>query len=130
MAPVARNVAAIHLGRRLHSASRNPPGWRGRKRPWRLRAHVIPIRSCSRRGLPSRPCRQVRGGLLPHLFTLTLRRDIRALRRECLAQGGMFSVPLSFGSPRPGVTRRTALRSSDFPPLDSALRASLGAGPW
>src|SRR5205085_12624854 len=33
-----------------------------------------------------------------------------------LAQGGMFSVPLSFGLPRPGVTRRTALRSSDFPP--------------
>ena len=30
--------------------------------------------------------------------------------------GGMFSVPLSFGLPRPGVTRRTALRSSDFPP--------------
>ena len=37
--------------------------------------------------------------------------------RPCgLAQGGMFSVPLSVGSPRPGVTRRTALRSSDFPP--------------
>src|SRR5918995_5471741 len=31
--------------------------------------------------------------------------------------GGMFSVPLSFGLPRPGITRRTALRSSDFPPL-------------
>src|SRR4029077_15672318 len=30
--------------------------------------------------------------------------------------GGMFSVPLSFELPRPGVTRRTALRSSDFPP--------------
>jgi hypothetical protein len=29
--------------------------------------------------------------------------------------GGMFSVPLSFELPRPGVTRRTALRSSDFP---------------
>src|SRR5690242_474725 len=28
----------------------------------------------------------------------------------------MFSVPLSFGLPRPGITRRTALRSSDFPP--------------
>src|SRR5438045_9783836 len=27
----------------------------------------------------------------------------------------LFSVPLSFGLPRPGVTRRTALRSSDFP---------------
>jgi hypothetical protein len=29
--------------------------------------------------------------------------------------GGIFSVPLSFELPRPGVTRRTALRSSDFP---------------
>jgi len=42
----------------------------------------------------------------------------------------MFSVPLSFELPRPGVTRRTALRSSDFPPLGSALRASLGAVVW
>ena len=32
-----------------------------------------------------------------------------------LAQGGIFSVPLSVGLPRPGVTRRTALWSSDFP---------------
>jgi hypothetical protein len=32
------------------------------------------------------------------------------------AGGGIFSVPLSFESPRPGVTRRTALWSSDFPP--------------
>lgn len=31
----------------------------------------IPIRSCSRRGLPCHPCRQGRGGLLPHPFTLT-----------------------------------------------------------
>jgi hypothetical protein len=30
--------------------------------------------------------------------------------------GGIFSVPLSFRSPRPGITRRTALWSSDFPP--------------
>src|SRR5262245_9434175 len=35
----------------------------------------------------------------------------------------MFSVPLSVKLPCPGVTRRTALRSSDFP-LASALRAS------
>jgi hypothetical protein len=34
---------------------------------------------------------------------------------------GIFSVPLSFELPRPGITRRTALRSSDFPPSDSAL---------
>ena len=38
-------------------------------------------------------------------------------------RGGMFSVPLSFRLPCPGVTRRTALRSSDFP-LAFALRAS------
>src|SRR5215203_3700424 len=46
------------------------------------------------------------------------------LRRHSLGQarvtgpthpGGIFSVPLSFELPRPGVTRRTALRSSDFP---------------
>ena len=30
----------------------------------------VPIRSCSRRGLPCRPCYQARGGLLPHPFTL------------------------------------------------------------
>lgn len=30
----------------------------------------VPIRSCSRRGLPCRSCYQARGGLLPHPFTL------------------------------------------------------------
>jgi hypothetical protein len=35
--------------------------------------------------------------------------------------GGIFSVPLSVGSPRPGITRRTALWSSDFP-LPRAFR--------
>jgi len=37
--------------------------------------------------------------------------------------GCVFSVPLSVRLPCPGVTRRTALRSSDFPPA-FALRAS------
>src|SRR5215471_14306561 len=44
------------------------------------------------------------GGLLPHHFTLTG------------AAGGVFSVALSFGSPRLGVTQRPALWSPDFPP--------------
>ena len=35
--------------------------------------------------------------------------------------GGIFSVPLSFELPRPGITRRTAQRSSDFPPPTFAL---------
>jgi hypothetical protein len=40
----------------------------------RCRGHRIPIRSCSRRGLPCRLPYGWRGGLLPHRFTLTLRR--------------------------------------------------------
>jgi len=71
MAPANRNVAAIHLGRHLHAASRNPPGWLARKQADGLPRRIIPIRSCSRWGLPCRPCCQARGGLLPHPFTLT-----------------------------------------------------------
>jgi hypothetical protein len=41
--------------------------------------------------------------------------------------GGMFSVPLSVGLPRPGITRCTALRSSDFP-LPRALRLAVARG--
>jgi len=33
--------------------------------------HAVPIRFCSRWGLPCRSCYQQRGGLLPHPFTLT-----------------------------------------------------------
>ena len=79
----------------------------------------FPIWSCSMRGLACHVCYQPRGALLPHLFTLTLRLAFGALRRRALAQGGMFSVPLSVGSPRPGVTRRIALWSSDFPLLSA-----------
>ena len=85
------------------------PGGFGRAVLWRL-----PIWSCSVRGLACRPPCGGRGALLPHLFTLTARQ----------ARGGMFSVPLSFRSPRPGVTRRTALRSSDFPPRPIAAEAA------
>ena len=65
-----------------------------------------PIWPCSRRGLPCHGCCQPCGALLPHHFTLTS----RAMRG-----GGMFSVALSVGSHRPGVTWRPALRSPDFP---------------
>src|SRR5689334_619594 len=90
----------------------------------------LPIWPCSVRGFACHPSHDRRGALLPHLFTLTLRLVLSTLARaEGLAQGGMFSVPLSFELPRPGVTRRTALRSSDFPPFDSPLRGSLRATP-
>ena len=57
-------------------------------------ARVIPIRSCSRWGLPCRPRYRARGGLLHHLFTLTPAH-----------RGGSISVALSLRSPSPGVTR-------------------------
>ena len=59
------------------------------------RFRAVPIRSCSRWGLPCRRRYRQRGALLPHLFTLTA-----ALRR-----GGMFSVALSLGSHPPDVIR-------------------------
>ena len=55
---------------------------------------IAPIRSCSRWGLPCRPCRQGRGALLPPRFTLA-----------GADAGGLFSVALSLGLPPPGVTR-------------------------
>lgn len=64
------HVAAIRLGRPLPDASRNQPGRLVRKRLELSRARAAPIRSCSRWGLPCRPRCRVRGGLLPHLFTL------------------------------------------------------------
>ena len=97
-----RRVTAIPLGRRLRDASRDLPG-----RPIadtirlrRLRAkRAVPIRSCSRRGLPCRPRCRERGALLPHPFTLA-RLALRA------SAGGLLSVALSLGSPPAGVTRR------------------------
>ena len=76
-----------------------------------------PIRHCSRWGLPCRSGCPSRGGLLPHRFTLS--------------RGGprvvWFSVALSLGLPRPGVTRHRALWSPDFPrtlpaPCGAAVR--------
>jgi hypothetical protein len=76
------------------------PGPLGRWRPWRAvsvsrpERREAPIWHCSGWGLPCRPCRQVRGGLLPHRFTFTP-----------ADRGSLFSVALSLGLPPPGVTR-------------------------
>ena len=65
--PISRVLswAAIPLGSPLPASSSNQPGSDA--------SHAIcpPIRPCSRWGLPCRPCHHVRGGLLPHRFTLT-----------------------------------------------------------
>ena len=60
-----------------------------------------PIRHCSGWGLPCRPGCPVRGGLLPHRFTLTMANH-----------GRLFSVALSLGLPPPGVTRHRAFMES------------------
>ena len=76
----------------------------------------VPIRSCSRRGLPCRPRRRVRGGLVPHPFTLAGRREGR-LRRFAfcgaipgVAPGGCYPSPFHRGArtflPRPGGRER------------------------
>src|SRR5437764_9829906 len=107
---------------------------------------IIPLAPPSLAGSSNRPGSIGRAVLPPYLVLLRAgfclppmlppaRCALTAPFHHCLQQrpaeagryqvGCVFSVPLSFELPRPGVTRRTALRSSDFPPFDSALRASL-----
>jgi hypothetical protein len=119
----------IHLGRPLPDASRNPPGQRRENPPdpWLPKAdafggkcpdRAVPIRFCSRRGLPCRPRCRGRGALLPHPFTLTGRhRHINVGARA----GGLLSVALSLGSPPPAVSRR---RVSVEPGLSSPAQVS------
>jgi hypothetical protein len=95
---------------------------------------VTPIWSCSRWGLPCRPCCQVRGALLPHPFTLTHPRT-----------GGLLSVALSLGSPPAAVSRhRISMEPGLSSPEGAATRSTgvahmgarwparqaLGAGSW
>jgi len=69
------------------------------------RATSAPLFGLAPKGVyRARPVTRIGGGLLPHLFTLT-----------CPKAGGLFSVALSVGSPRLGVTQPSALWSPDFP---------------
>ncbi len=91
-----RGETAIHLRLRLPAGSSCQPEPRGQDSPY-----AVPIWHCSRWGLPCRSGCPSRGGLLPHRFTLGP--EIRA---------GLFSVALSLGLPRPGVTRHRCLVES------------------
>jgi hypothetical protein len=90
-------------------------------------ACAVPIRSCSRWGLPCHlRCRR-RGALLPHLFTLAAPSLILPRKRGRAGWGsGSFSVALSLGSPPPDVIRH---RMSMEPGLSSpaAFRRLAGA---
>ena len=117
-------ATTIPLGRPLPAASSNQPGRRpggagpeSRATPKR-RTRVVPIRSCSRWGLPCRPRCRRRGALLPHPFTLTRARD---------AAGGLLSVALSLRSPPPDVIRH---RFSVEPGLSSASERGGRPADW
>ncbi len=98
--PCGDNVAAILLGRRLPAASRNQPGWQA-ETALKVALRAIPIRFCSRWGLPCRPCCQARGGLLPHPFTLTPPANRPASIRGRFAGGAVcFLWHFPWGRPR------------------------------
>ncbi len=82
---------------------------------------TVPIHPCSEWGLPSR-----------HV-TVTLVRFYRTvsafLLREC-RRGVFFSVALSVASPRPAVSRHSALWSPDFPHAVADTRPSSPLHQW
>jgi len=104
-------VTAIPLGHRLRVASSNLPGRRAWHRPAvlslmeRTRRVAVPIRSCSRCGLPCRLRCRTRGALLPHLFTLAASED-EAVR-------SLWHYP--WGHPRRMLSGTVCRWSPDFP---------------
>ena len=112
----------IYLGHRLPDTSCSQPERAVRARALRPigeAGHLsVPIRPCTGWGLPCQLRHRSRGGLLPHRFTL-------ARYERCSSAGGLFSVALSVGLPRLGVTQHPALWCSDFPHPS----ANLGARP-
>ena len=99
--PVARNGAAVmYLPRRLPAGSSDLPG----DSPGGVFASLFGLAPCGVYRAPDLTARAVRSYRTFSPLPLRERR------------GGLFSVALSFRSPGLGVTQRTALRSSDFPP--------------
>ena len=102
-------VTAIPLGRRLPGASSNLPGrpdldTTPKPRACARRLRAVPIRSCSRWGLPCRRRCRRRGALLPHRFTLTAaqrnapRRSVLCGTFPGLAPAGRYPAPLVHGA--------------------------------
>src|SRR2546425_7049070 len=88
---------------------------------------------CSDRGLPCRACCQARGGLLPHLFTLTLWRKGRSVfcgpfRRLAAPRRYLAVCPTELGlsSTRPS-SRRTATIAPYRLPRGKVLTGRAGA---
>ena len=86
--------------------------------PWTAR---VPIRCCSGWGLACRPCRHVRGELLPHLFTLAVGTGEPAPLGRC-AFCSTFRRLGPCGLLRLAVSQHRALRSPDLPPATTPAR--------
>ena len=137
-------VAIIYLGRRSPVGSSTLPAASDRITMESIRETgrlSLLIWACWRWGLPCHDRHRPRGALLPHHFTLTggnvensgtecgrcnqasaiqrIKRSRRIRSRRRFHLGGVFSVALSLGSRRVGVTNHRALPSPDFPPADS-----------
>ena len=106
MAPAKPERGSHSSGTTLARRLVQPTRMTGPETGWGACApRVIPIRSCSRWGLPCRRCRQRRGGLLPHPFTLT-----RMKRAVC------FLWHFPWGRPRRTLSGTVFPWSPDFPP--------------
>ena len=81
---------------------------------------AVPIRSCSRWGLPCRPCCQGRGALLPRRFALA--RGTGLLARTSLARAVCFLWHCPWGRPRRPLAGTVFPWSPDFPPPTGLLR--------
>jgi hypothetical protein len=106
----------IPLGRSLPNASRDPPG----RRPETTIA--VPIRSCSRWGLPCHLRYRRRGALLPHHFNLawlfSRRRSAFCCAFPGVASAGRYPAPCFRGArtflpPSRYALRRAAIRPTD-----------------
>jgi len=85
-------VTTIPLDRALLRGSRDQPGCTLTDELFALLRRCIPIRSCSRRGLPCHLPYGRRGGLLPHRFSLACAPKVRG-RREPSAVCSLWRYP-------------------------------------
>ena len=77
---------------------------------------AVPIRSCSRRGLPCRPRCRGRGALLPHPFTLARAGPRAGASAVCV----LWHLP--WGCPRRALPGTVFPWSPDFPPPEPKPR--------
>ena len=121
MARVSPRVTAIPLGRPLPAASSNQPGRpvRTRPEPDGARARAVPIRSCSRWGLP---CRRVAAGAVRSYRTLS-----PLPRRYATAGAVCFLLHFPWGCARRTLSGTAVRGARTFLPhhLSASVRAAV-----